>query len=160
VHLTERRGGRGLEVEIAETIPPVGPEFGLHAPAHERGPHRRRLRLQLRQFCGEIRWHGVGNGRQHLRDLHERALHGAQRGRERLGVALAPASAQPVDADLGGERAGVDAEARVARSPRAQAVGFVVLIQVQIPVESRQLSWNIGAASANFSRASSKWWLS
>ena len=140
MHLAERRGGRGLEIEIGETLAPIRPKLGLHAAAHERRAHRRRLRLELRQFGGEIRRHRVGDGRQHLRDLHQRALHRAQGGSERLGVRLAPASAQPIDADPGGERAGVDAEARVASSPRAQPIGFVVMIQTRNPpvgVEAR-----------------------
>ena len=133
MHLAERRGGRGLQVEIGETIAPVWPKFGLHAPTHERGAHWRRLRLELGQFGGEIGRHRIGDGGQHLRHLHQWALHRAQGGRERLGVCLAPAPAQPIDADLGGERAGVDAEARITGSPRAQAIGFVVLIQTKFP---------------------------
>ena len=35
MHLPERSGGRGLEVEIGEALAPVRPELGLHAPAHE-----------------------------------------------------------------------------------------------------------------------------
>ena len=136
VHLTERRGGRGLQIEFSETLAPVRPKLGLHAPAHERGAHRRRLRLELRQLFGEISRHGVRNGGQHLRHLHERALHRAQGGCERLRVRLAPTPAQPIDADPRGERAGVDAEARVAGRPRAQPIGFVVLIQTKFPQRS------------------------
>ena len=132
MHLAERRGGRGLEVEFGEALPPVRPELGLHAAAHEGRAHRRRLRLQLRQFGGEIRRDGVRNRRQHLRDLHQWALHRAQGGRERLRVHFAPAAPEPVDADPRGERAGVDAEARVARRPRAQAIGFVVAVQAKL----------------------------
>ena len=153
VHLAERRGGRGLQIEFGETLAPVRPKLGLHAPAHERGAHRRRLRLELRQFGGEIRRDRIGDGGQHLRDLHQRALHRAQGGSERLGVRLAPAPAQPIDADPGGERAGVDAEARVARSPRAQAIGFVVVIQTRNSQKRRQRKGNIGDASINFSGA-------
>ena len=138
MHLAERGGGRGLEVEIGKTLAPVRPELGLHAPAHERRPHWRGLRLELRQFGGEIRRHRIGDGRQHLRDLHQRALHRAQGGSERLGVRLAPAAAQPIDADPGGERACVDAEARIAGRPRAQAIGFVVMVQTR---DSRVVAW-------------------
>ena len=145
MHLAERRGGRGLEIEIGEALAPVRPKLGLHAPAHERGAHRRRLRLELGQFGGEIRRHRVGDGRQHLRDLHQRALHRAQGRGERLGVRLAPAAAQPVDADPRRERAGVDAEARVAGRPRAQAIGFVVLIQTRNSQREASAKMNIGA---------------
>ncbi len=57
MHLAERRGGRGLQIEFGETLAPVWPKLGLHAPAHERGAHWRRLRLELRQFGGKIRRH-------------------------------------------------------------------------------------------------------
>ena len=40
----------------------------------------------------------AGDGGQHLRHLHQRALHRAQGGSERLGVGLAAAPAQPVNA--------------------------------------------------------------
>ena len=43
-----------------------------------------------------------------------------------------PPPLQPVDADPRRERAGVDAETRVARRPRAQAIGFVVAVQAEL----------------------------
>ena len=135
MHLPERGGGRGLQIEFGETLAPVRSKLGLHAAADERGAHRRRLRLELGQFGGEVRWHGIGDGRQHLRDLHERALHRAQGRSKRLGVGLAAAPAQAIDADPGSERAGVDAKARVTGRPRAQAIGFVVLIQTKSHAE-------------------------
>ena len=77
MHLAERRGRRGLQVELSETLAPVRAQLGLHAPAYERGAHWRRLRLELRQFRRELRWRRIGDGGQHLRHLHERALHRA-----------------------------------------------------------------------------------
>ena len=78
MHLAERGGGGGLEVEIGEPLAPVRPELGLHAPAHESRPHRRRLRLQPHQLGGEVRRQHVGDRRQHLRDFrtHRRDVAG------------------------------------------------------------------------------------
>ena len=99
MHLAERRGGRGLEVEIGEALAPVRPELGLHPAAHEGRPHRRRLRLEPHQLGGEIRRQYVGDRRQHLRDFHQRALHRAQaRTRAPWRPSRAPPP-QPVDAD-------------------------------------------------------------
>jgi hypothetical protein len=133
MHLAERRGGGGLEVEIGEALAPVRSELGPHATTYESRPHRRRLRLQPHQFGGEIRRQCVGDRRQHLRDFHQRALHRAQCRCERLGVRRPSAPAQPVDSDPRRERAGVDAEAGIARRARGQAVGFVVVSQKGLP---------------------------
>ncbi len=126
MHLPERGRRGGLEIEVGEPLAPVRPEFGLHAAAHEGRPHRRRLRLQPHQLAREVRGQRVRDGRQHLRDLHHRALQRAQRRRQRLGVRLPRPAAQSVDADARGKRARIDAESRIARRAGAQAIGFVV----------------------------------
>ena len=87
VHLAERGGGRGLEREILEPALPVRPQLGGHAPPHERPAHGRRLGLQLRELGGVLLGQGLGNRRQQLRDLHQRALQPAQRRPQLLGVA-------------------------------------------------------------------------
>ena len=59
-----------------------------------------------------------------------------KRGRERLGVASrARRPRSRLTPTRAAKRAGVDAEARVAACPRAQTIGFVVLIQTEIPIE-------------------------
>ena len=55
VHLSKRRGGRRLRLETREALCPLRTQLGHHAAAHERRTHRRRLRLQLRQFLRRIR---------------------------------------------------------------------------------------------------------
>jgi hypothetical protein len=47
VHLPEGSGRRGIEMELQESLPPIGAELCRHAPAHEALPHGRRMRLQL-----------------------------------------------------------------------------------------------------------------
>ncbi len=131
VHLAERRGGRGLEIELGEAFSPFRPELGVHAAAYEARAHRRRLRLQADELARIVGRQRVGDSGQKLRDLHHRALHRAQQRRQRLGVGLAPAPAQPVDAHARGERARIDPEARIPGGARAQPVGFVVLAQLR-----------------------------
>ena len=129
VHLAERGRRGGLQVELGEALAPVRPEFGDHPPADEACAHRRRLRLQADQLVGVVGRQRVGDGGQELRDLHHRPLHRAERRGEGARVGIAPAAGQPVHADAGGERAGVDAETGVARGAGGEAVGFVVLGQ-------------------------------
>ena len=83
--LAERGGGGRRQVEFGEARAPVGAELGLHAPAHEGRAHRRRLRLQTDQLFGVIGGQRLGDGRHHLRDLHQRPLERT----ERLGEARA-----------------------------------------------------------------------
>ena len=68
--LAERGGRSRLEVEAAETVLPVEPEFGRHPATHEATAHRGRLVLQLLQFFGVFGRNGVGDRREQLRDLH------------------------------------------------------------------------------------------
>ena len=91
--LAERSGGRGIKRELLEPGAPVGPELGRHAAAHERSAHRRRRGLQLGELGGVLLGQGLGDGREQLGDLHERALQPAERGAQFLGVL------RPVDLD-------------------------------------------------------------
>ena len=126
VDLPERGRRRRPEVELPEALAPVRPELGGHAPADEGGSHRRRLRLQANEFGGVVGRKRVGDGGEELRHLHQRPLHGAERRGQRSRVRVAPPAGQAVHADARGERAGVDAEARVAPRAGCEAVGFVV----------------------------------
>ncbi len=139
MHLAERGRGGGLQVELGKALAPAGAELGLHAAAHEARAHRRRLRLQTNELGRVVGRQRVGDRRQELGDFHHRALHRAQGRGQRLGVRLAPAAAQPVDADPRRKRPGADAEARIARGARAQAIGFVVSGQGQGPWVGRML---------------------
>ncbi len=135
MHLSERSGGRGLQVELRETFAPVRPKLRLHPPPHEARTHRRRLRLKFHELGRVVGGQRVGNGREQLPDLHDRPLHGAERGNERLGVALGAAAAQAIDAEPGGESPRADAETRIAGGAGAQAVGFLVAAQAKLLME-------------------------
>ena len=124
MHLAKRSGGGGHKIEFREARAPVGPELGLHAPADEGRAHRRRLRLQLDQLLGVVGRQRLGNGRHHLRDLHQRPLQRAERAGQRLRVARRVAAGDPVGRHARGERAGVDAEPRIARGARGKSIGF------------------------------------
>ena len=92
VDLAERgRGGR-RKIEGRELRLPVRAKFGLHAPAHEGGAHRRGVRLQLHQLFGIVGRQCFGDGRKQLRDLHHRALHGAERLGESARIVLTGAA--------------------------------------------------------------------
>ena len=125
--LAERGGGGRREVEFGEARAPVGAELGLHAPAHEGRAHRRRLRLQTDELFGVIGGQGLGDGRHHLRDLHQRPLERAERLREVARGVGALAADQPPRAGARREGAGADAEIGVAPRPRGKAVRLFVL---------------------------------
>ena len=74
--------------EIGEPLLPVGAELCAHAALDERPAHWRRLRLELGELIGIFGWQKVRDGRQDLRDLHQRALGLAKGGRKRAGGAL------------------------------------------------------------------------
>ena len=78
------------------------------------------------QLGGELGGQRIGDRRQHLRDLHQRALHRAQCLSERLGVRFTPARRAAGSRRPRRERAGVDAKPGISGRPRAQAIGFVV----------------------------------
>ncbi len=110
VNLAKGGGGGGGEVEAAEPGLPVGAQFRRHPPAHEGAGHGRGVGLQLGQFGGELRRQQVGDGGEHLRHLHQRALEPAKRLLQRLGVA---------GADIAAGEEGVGAESgRRAAQPR------------------------------------------
>ena len=85
MHLAERGRGRRRHSKTANLACPVRPEFGHHAPLDERRPHRRRLALQLRQLLRVFLRQRLGNGREQLRHLHDRALEPAERRRQLRG---------------------------------------------------------------------------
>ena len=84
--LAERGGRGGIELEVGELVPPARPELGGHAPAHERPAHGRRLRLQLGELGGVLLGQRLGDRREQLGDLHQRALEPAERRPQLLGV--------------------------------------------------------------------------
>ena len=89
VDLAQRGRGRGLEIEAHEALLPVGPELGRHATAHERAAHGRCCGLKLGQLRRILGGQRVGDGRQHLGDLHQRTLQSAK-GRAQLARMLGP----------------------------------------------------------------------
>ena len=89
VDLAERGRGRGVELELREPVLPAGAELGGHAPADERPAHGRRLALQLAELGRVLLGQRLGDGREQLGDLHQRALEAAERRLQLLGVARA-----------------------------------------------------------------------
>ena len=133
VHLTERGRGGGLRLEAPEAAGPVGPELRHHAAAHERGAHRRGLRLQLGQLLRVFSGQRLGDGRQQLRHLHDGTLEAAERGCQRRRI-LAVVGVHAEDALARHPRRNgtdVGADPHVARRPGREPVLFLVPAVVQ-----------------------------
>jgi len=128
MHLPERGGGRRLILERGKALAPLRPQLRLHAPAHEAGTHRRRLRLELGELARVLRRKRFGNGGQELRHLHERTLEPAQRRGELRGLraVIALDAEEPLARDLRRHRADVGADPDVARRARREAIVFVM----------------------------------
>ena len=89
MHLAEGRGAGGDVLEALEAALPVGAELALHAAAHEGPAHRRRVGLQLDQLADIFLRQRLGDRREELRHLHQRALDAAERRLQIGGMALA-----------------------------------------------------------------------
>ena len=131
VHLAQRRGMGGFEVEFRKPAEPVGAELGGHAAAHERAAHGGGVGLQLPEFGGEFGGQQVRHGGQHLRGLHQGPPKIAQRRLQRLGVALRRAVAAD---ELAGRHLQPGAcepcaDLRKALHAPAHAVAFRVLLR-------------------------------
>ena len=129
VHLPERCGGRGREVERGEPVLPLGPEFSLHPSLHEGGAHRRRVGLELAQLGRIFGRQQVRNRREELGDLHQRPLEAAESRREGRGIDVAAslrASGQPSHAHARRDTPDIGAYAGVARGAGGKAVGLVI----------------------------------
>ena len=79
----EARRMRCLFAELCELALPVGPELGAHPAAHKGPTHGGGLCLELAERFGVLRRKKVRNGRDHLRNFHQRAFGFAERRRER-----------------------------------------------------------------------------
>ena len=88
VDLAEGGGGGRDLVEGAEVPLPVEAELGLHPPADEGRPHRRRRRLEFLQLRRVFGRQQVRHRREELGDLHQRALEAAEGGGEAGGIPL------------------------------------------------------------------------
>ena len=89
MHLAQRGGAGGGVLEGLEAALPVRAEFALHATAHKRPAHRRRIGLQLDQLADIFFGERLGDRREELRHLHQGALDAAERRTKIGGVALA-----------------------------------------------------------------------
>ena len=97
MHLAERGGGGGLQVEEPKRLRQSGPSSLIIRRVTKAAPMGG---ASLCSFCssrGVFGRHEVRHGREQLRDLHDRALQPAERGRQRgrvdAPVPLAPAAA-------------------------------------------------------------------
>ena len=132
MHLAERGGRRGLEVEFGEALAPVRARArpacgGARRPRPSAAPAIAASSIRRRNPQGPRRGSSSASARP------SSSGPSSSPGRTRAPWRpSAPAAPEPVDADPGGERAGVDAEARVARRPRAEAIGFVVAVQAEL----------------------------
>ena len=126
VNLPERRRSRRLMLETAVFRLPVGAEFGLHPPLDERPAHRRRIGLQLAEFGGIFRRHRVGDGRDDLRNLHDRTLEPAQRRAQlrRARRLVVAAAKQPRRAHLRRETKPGAADTGITRQAAAEGIGI------------------------------------
>jgi hypothetical protein len=106
VDLAEARRRRRLDPEGLEARLPGRAELGLHAAAHEGRAHRRRVRLQRRQFLRVFLRQRLRHGGQELRHLHQRALQPAEHLLQALGMRVL---------------VGLDAEEAFARDARRDA---------------------------------------
>ena len=127
MHLAERgRGGR-LEIEAPEAVLPVEPEFRGHPAAHEGGAHGRRVVLQFREFGCIFGRNGIRDGRQQLRDLHQRALEAAERLGEAAALAASPSPPNNrVPAIRAANPADIGADPRVTGGAGREAVLFLI----------------------------------
>ena len=128
MHLSERGGCGGLVLERCELLLPVRPQFGRHAPLHERPAHRRRFALQLLQFLDVFGRQQVRNGCHQLRDLHDRAFQPAECRREVRGIAptIERKPEQPARRIARRNAAHVRPDARIARRAGRKAVSLTV----------------------------------
>ncbi len=129
MHLSQRGGCRRFFFETAKAVCPVATQFGGHAALHEGPAHGGRFGLQLAKLFGVFRWHGLGNGRDQLRDLHQRALETAERGGQCRGIAPVAVGGAPHEEAAGnarGDTADIRADAGIARGTRGKAVLFSI----------------------------------
>jgi hypothetical protein len=139
VHLAERGGCGRRAVEAPEARLPVRSELRDHPAPDEGRPHRRRLGLELLHLHCIVGRQQVGDGREHLRDLHQRALQPAEGGGEVGGVARIAEAApeKPRARDPRRRPADASAHARIARQAAGEAVLFgIVGHRVQCPTPS------------------------
>lgn len=71
---------------MPEPLPPVGAEFGGHAPLYKRPAHRRRIGLQVGKLLRIFGGKRVGDSGQNLGHLHQRPLQPTQRLTQILGM--------------------------------------------------------------------------
>ena len=130
MHLAERGGRRRMVLEARKPPLPVGAELGHHAPLDEGPAHRRRVALQLGEFLGVFRRQRVGDGRQQLGDLHDRALQAAEGGREldRTAGAIGFAPHQPGRGNPRCDPAHIGADPRITRRAGGKAVRFGIAV--------------------------------
>ena len=95
MHLAERGGGGGMQVEGREFLAPVRPKLSSHPSPDEGRAHRRRLALQGDQRLGVIGGQGFGDGGDELRRLHQRSLEAAERAGQSQRVAVPALAEQP-----------------------------------------------------------------
>ena len=126
VHLAERGRRRRLALERREALLPVRPEFGLHAAAHEGPAHRRRVRLQLREFGRIFRRHEIGHRREDLPNLHQRPLEAAERAGEirRVLLLVERGAEQPRRSDLRRNASDIHADAGITGQAAGETVAF------------------------------------
>ena len=86
MHLADRRCGERLVVETGKGALEWARELVLDDVADQRKVHGRRRRLQRRQRQAVLGGHVVAHERQHLPELHQRALHVAHLGGDALGI--------------------------------------------------------------------------
>ena len=128
VHLAKRGRRCRLLAEALELRAPIRAKLGGHAAAHERPAHGRRLVLKLRQLVGVFGRDRVGDGREQLCDLHQRALEAAQRRGELHRLLLVVLAAEQVaGAHPRRHAAGRAADARIALHAAREAVALAVV---------------------------------
>ena len=128
------------ELEAREFLPPVGAEFRLHAALDEGRSPSAAPGLQLRQLVGVFGRQGVGNGRQHLRDLHQRAFQTPERLRQ-SGGALRIVDAAAEEACAGDTRRGgadMGADPQMPGGAGGKTIGFIghgLVLSVLLPLQ-------------------------
>ena len=155
MHLAERGRRCRLLAEALELRAPIRAKLGGHAAAHERPAHGRRLVLELRQLVGVFGRDRVGDGREQLRDLHERSLEAAQRrGELRRLLLVVLAAEQVAGAHPRRHAAGSAADARIALHAAREAVALAVA-RIELVILPGTISQNVHSAQISHCRNAS-----
>ena len=126
MHLPERGGGGGMQIEGLEARLPLRPKLGHHAALDEGRAHGGRVGLQLLEGFGIFGRQGVGDGGEQLRHLHHGPLEAAQSLGQHRRIVRAGAAKERGGRHARGDPARIGAHPRIAGGAGGKAIGFVV----------------------------------